>query len=153
MRKDNRNIKLYQKYMQNSTPDQRKAILQLGIEMTMLAGLHWALLPIIKSWADDDKDSIIRQLIAFALIRTDFETLMNVTPWAVSDAINTIKTPFPIYSYYDNFTSLISIIPETTYNIISNEKSDKIDRGAYEDWTKAQKYGLKLTPFKNLWEL
>lgn len=153
MRKDNRNIKLYQKYMQNSTPDQRKAILQLGIEMTMLAGLHWALLPIIKSWADDDKDSIIRQLIAFALIRTDFETLMNVTPWAVSDAINTIKTPFPIYSYYDNFTSLISIIPETTYNIISNKKSDKIDRGAYEDWAKAQKYGLKLTPFKNLWEL
>ena len=33
-------------------------------------------MPIAKAWADDDKDNILKQLLAFALVRTDFETML-----------------------------------------------------------------------------
>lgn len=109
-------------------------------------------MPIAKAWADDDKDNILKQLLAFALVRTDFETMMSSTPWAIQDAISTIKTPFPIYSYYDNFSGLISTVPAWVHNLINN-KDEKIDRGAYEDFSPTFKFGMKMTPFKNIWEL
>jgi hypothetical protein len=108
--------------------------------------------PIAKAWTDDDKDNILKQLLAFALIRTDFETLMSSTPVAALAAISTIKTPFPIYSYYDNFSGLISTVPVWVHNLINNEDK-KIDRGAYEDFSPTFKFGMKMTPFKNIWEL
>jgi hypothetical protein len=109
-------------------------------------------MPMAKAWADDDKDNILKQLLAFALVRTDFETVMSSTPWAIQDAISTIKTPFPIYSYYDNFSGLISTVPVWVHNLINNE-DEKIDRGAYKGFSPTFKFGMKITPFKNIWEL
>lgn len=152
IRRDTRNISLWQKYMQNSTYDQRRAIRQLSLELIGVHILHFFLMPIAKAWADDDKDNILKQLLAFALVRTDFETMMSSTPWAIQDAISTIKTPFPIYSYYDNFSGLISTIPIWVHNLINNE-DEKIDRGAYKGFSPTFKYGMKITPFKNIWEL
>lgn len=152
IRRDTRNISLWQKYMQNSTYDQRRAIRQLSLELIGVHILHFFLMPIAKAWADDDKDNILKQLLAFALVRTDFETMMSSTPWAIQDAISTIKTPFPIYSYYDNFSGLISTVPVWVHNLINNE-DEKIDRGAYKGFSPTFKYGMKITPFKNIWEL
>ena len=152
IRRDTRNISLWQKYMQNSTYDQRRAIRQLSLELIGVHILHFFLMPIAKAWADDDKDNILKQLLAFALVRTDFETVMSSTPWAIQDAISTIKTPFPIYSYYDNFSGLISTVPVWVHNLINNE-DEKIDRGAYKGFSPTFKFGMKITPFKNIWEL
>lgn len=152
IRRDTRNISLWQKYMQNSTYDQRRVIRQLSLELIGVHILHFFLMPIAKAWADDDKDNILKQLLAFALVRTDFETMMSSTPWAIQDAISTIKTPFPIYSYYDNFSGLISTVPAWVHNLINNE-DEKIDRGAYKDFSPTFKFGMKITPFKNIWEL
>ena len=152
IRRDTRNISLWQKYMQNSTYDQRRAIRQLSLELIGVHILHFFLMPIAKAWADDDKDNILKQLLAFALVRTDFETMMSSTPWAIQDAISTIKTPFPIYSYYDNFSGLISTVPAWVHNLINNE-DEKIDRGAYEGFSPTFKFGMKMTLFKNIWEL
>lgn len=152
IRRDTRNISLWQKYMQNSTYDQRRVIRQLSLELIGVNILHFFLMPIAKAWADDDKDNILKQLLAFALVRTDFETMMSSTPWAIQDAISTIKTPFPIYSYYDNFSGLISTVPAWVHNLINNE-DEKIDRGAYKGFSPTFKFGMKMTPFKNIWEL
>lgn len=152
IRRDTRNISLQQKYMQNSTYDQRRAIRQLSLELIGVHILHFFLMPIAKAWTDDDKDNILKQLLAFVLIRTDFETMMSSTPWAIQDAISTIKTPFPIYSYYDNFSGLISTVPVWVHNLINNE-DEKIDRGAYKGFSPTFKFGMKITPFKNIWEL
>lgn len=152
IRRDTRNISFWQKYMQNSTYDQRKAIRQLSLELLGVNILHFFLMPIAKAWADDDKDNILKQLLAFVLVRTDFETMMSSTPWAIQDAISTIKTPFPIYSYYDNFSGLISTVPAWVHNLINNE-DEKIDRGAYKGFSPTFKFGMKITPFKNIWEL
>lgn len=152
IRRDTRNISLWQKYMQNSTYDQRRVIRQLSLELIGVHILHFFLMPIAKAWADDDKDNILKQLLAFALVRTDFETMMSSTPWAIQDAISTIKTPFPIYSYYDNFSGLISTVPAWVHNLINNE-DEKIDRGAYKGFSPTFKFGMKITPFKNIWEL
>lgn len=152
IRRDTRNISLWQKYMQNSTYDQRRAIRQLSLELIGVHILRFFLMPIAKAWADDDKDNILKQLLAFALVRTDFETVMSSTPWAIQDAISTIKTPFPIYSYYDNFSGLISTVPVWVHNLINNE-DEKIDRGAYKGFSPTFKFGMKITPFKNIWEL
>lgn len=152
IRRDTRNISLWQKYMQNSTYDQRRVIRQLSLELIGVHILHFFLMPIAKAWADDDKDNILKQLLAFALVRTDFETMMSSTPWAIQDAISTIKTPFPIYSYYDSFSGLISTVPAWVHNLINNE-DEKIDRGAYKGFSPTFKFGMKITPFKNIWEL
>lgn len=152
IRRDTRNISLWQKYMQNSTYDQRRVIRQLSLELIGVHILHFFLMPIAKAWADDDKDNILKQLLAFVLVRTDFETMMSSTPWAIQDAISTIKTPFPIYSYYDNFSGLISTVPAWVHNLINNE-DEKIDRGAYKGFSPTFKFGMKITPFKNIWEL
>ena len=152
IRRDTRNISLWQKYMQNSTYDQRRAIRQLSLELIGVHILHFFLMPIAKAWADDDKDNILKQLLAFALVRTDFETMMSSTPWAIQDAISTIKTPFPIYSYYDNFSGLITTVPAWVHNLNNNE-DEKIDRGAYEGFSPTFKFGMKMTLFKNIWEL
>lgn len=152
IRKDTRNISFWQKYMQNSTYDQRKAIRQLSLELLGVNILHFFLMPLAKAWADDDKDNILKQLLAFVLVRTDFETMMSSTPWAIQDAISTIKTPFPIYSYYDNFSGLISTVPTWVHNLINTE-DEKIDRGAYKGFSPTFKFGMKITPFKNIWEL
>lgn len=152
IRRDTRNISLWQKYMQNSTYDQRRVIRQLSLELLGVNILHFFLMPMAKAWADDDKDNILKQLLAFALVRTDFETMMSSTPWAIQDAISTIKTPFPIYSYYDNFSGLISTVPAWVHNLINNE-DEKIDRGAYKGFSPTFKFGMKITPFKNIWEL
>lgn len=152
MYRDSRNLSLKKKYMQNSTWEQRKAVKQLGVEIALLTLLHNFIAPMAKAWADDDKDNVIKQLIAFCLVRTDVETFMSTTPWAAEDAIKTIKTPFPVYSYYDNFSGLVSTIPQSIYGLITNDNK-VIDRGAYEDYSKTFKYIMKLTPIKNLWEL
>ena len=81
-------------------------------------------------------------------------------------AFNEILTsPFAIMSYVNTAIELTATPFNNIWNWISNsitelvtgedvpEKNRLIKRGAYKNMTSAERAAIKLTPFKNLWEL
>lgn len=153
MRRDERNISLTQKFLQNSTTDQRYALKQLVIEYAGISALTYLLNPIIKNIAEDDDKNILKQLLYFVMLRAQFEMTLAKTPLFLSDAISTLKSPIPLFSYYDTTSGLLTQLPVTAFNYLSGEDEKKISKGAYKGMYDWQKYGIKMFPFKNIWEL
>lgn len=153
MYRDKRNLSLLDKLKQNMTTDQKYALKQLMVECCAMGMMHFLLAPLVEAWADDD-DEVWKKILAFIMMRTDFENIMALTPWFAVDAIRTMKTPFPIFSLLENATGFMPLIPIALWNVINGrEDNDTIDRGAYEDWPRWAQKLMKTTPFKNLWEL
>ena len=95
--------------------------------------------------ADDDKDNWLKQLCALLVVRSKFEAGAS---YNVLDIVNTVKSPSAIFSMTDNISTVIN------YPIYLFNNGDKVSKyGPYKGWTKLEKSLLKLTPFKNVWEL
>lgn len=118
--------------------------------------LKLILRPLLEESADDDKRSIIKQLLAYVIMRAQFETL---APYNLYDMASVVKSPSAIVDYVGNMFELLStpfnIGAEQLGRFLTGQEPDDeiIKRGAYKGWTKFWRNILKLTPFRSLWEL
>lgn len=137
-------------------PLTRSNIRKLIFETTMVFGLYPFIAAISNASADDDKDNKLKNLFAYVMLRTAFETRSAYT---LIDIYSTIKQPTPLYSLFDNIGTLVwqSILPVTSlmvpYLYDSEDIGKEITRGAYKGCTQFERALWKLTPFKNVKEL
>jgi hypothetical protein len=126
---------------------------RLVFEGILYGGLVWFLRPLLEQSADDDKKNIIKQLLAYTIIRSQFETL---APYNLLDMASIIKSPSAITDYVSNMFELFSNPVSLLYERIKYWWLDEtyydatIKRGAYKGWTKQERNLLKLTPFRNI---
>jgi len=125
----------------------------MGYEFLLYQLVNGILYPVAKHWADDDKKNILKQMLAFILLRSSFEYSMATGYGMVLDAISTFKTPFPIMSLWDSFTNFFKSLYNIGTSVITGKESKKISRGAYKGMTELERWLIKITPIKNLWEL
>ena len=78
---------------------------RLVFEGILYGGLVWFLRPLLEQSADDDKKNIIKQLLAYTIIRSQFETL---APYNLLDIASIIKSPSAITDYVSNMFELFS---------------------------------------------
>lgn len=134
----------------------RENIRKLFFEIGMWIILSQIIRPIVTSSADDDKKNIIKQMLAFIIERTTFETL---APYNVLDMFNTLKSVSAIMSYVQNMQSfaanIYNILEKNVYSLFSDEPpyTKIVNKGAYKGMTDIQRDMIKLTPFKNVIEL
>ena len=137
-------------------PLTRSNIRKLIFETTMVFGLYPFIAAVSNASADDDKDDKLKNLFAYVMLRTAFETRSAYT---LIDLYSTIKQPTPLYSLFDNIGTLVwqSILPVTSlmvpYLYDSEDIGKEITRGAYKGCTQFERALWKLTPFKNVKEL
>lgn len=118
---------------------------QIMTELPLLFVAYPLISMALSAEADDDKDNWLKQLCALLVVRSKFEA---GAPYNVLDIINTVKSPSAIFSMTDNISTVIN------YPIYLFNNGDKVSKyGPYKGWTKLEKSLLKLTPFKNVWEL
>lgn len=134
----------------------RKLFFELGLWFILSSIIR----PIVTSSADDDRKNILKQLIAYILERSVFETL---APYNLVDMANTLKSPFAIMNYIQNMQefmgNMFKVPLETLYYTITNDEdklydlNKRIKKGAYKGMTNMEKQLIKLTPAKNVIEL
>ena len=158
----NENKVQYLRKQWKEDPVIRENITKAFWEMAIWVSITYMLLPIFQNSADQDKKNILKQLIAFALEKTSFETL---APYNILAFNEILTSPFAIMSYVNTAIELTATPFNDIWNWISNsitelitgedipEKDRLIKRGAYKNMTPAERATIKLTPFKNLWEL
>lgn len=118
---------------------------QVGAELVLIAVVYPLLAQAMSNAADDDKDNWLKQLCALLAVRSKFEA---GAPYNVLDIVNTVKTPSAIFGMTDNFTTILNYPIDLIHN------GNKVSKyGPYKGWNKFEKALLKLTPFKNVWEL
>lgn len=123
----------------------RANLRQIMTELPLLFVVYPLISMALSAEADDDKDNWLKQLCALLVVRSKFEA---GAPYNVLDIINTVKSPSAIFSMTDNISTVIN------YPIYLFNNGDKVSKyGPYKGWTKLEKSLLKLTPFKNVWEL
>ena len=123
----------------------RANLKQIMTELPLLFVAYPLISTALSAEADDDKDNWLKQLCALLVVRSKFEA---GAPYNVLDIINTVKSPSAIFSMTDNISTVIN------YPIYLFNNGDKVSKyGPYKGWTKLEKSLLKLTPFKNVWEL
>ena len=163
--KDKRNISTWSKIKQHTSQDRVFNSRFLLSEITLLTLFNFVFKPLMRNWADEDMDNMWKQYLAFITVRTSFEL---TAPYNVPDIMNTIKTPFPAFSLYENTYALIvqalkiplSLLqafepknPEFNNEFFDEEYDDDIvTRGAYAGKSKTFKTFMKLTPFRHLYE-
>lgn len=134
----------------------RENLARLFYESVLYTGIIFLLRPLLEKSADDDKRNIIKQLLAYVIIRAQFETL---APYNLYDMASIVKSPSAIIDYvgnmFDLFTIPVNILFEPTINYIrgTDTPNKVIKRGAYKGWTKTERNMLKLTPFRSIWEM
>ncbi|MEE0855507.1 hypothetical protein [Eubacterium ventriosum] len=111
---------------------------RLVFEGILYGGLVWFLRPLLEQSADDDKKNIIKQLLAYTIIRSQFETL---APYNLLDMASIIKSPSAITDYVSNMFELFSNPVSLLYERIKywwlkeTYYDATIKRGAYKGWT------------------
>lgn len=112
--------------------------------------------PLCSSSADEDRKNILKQILAYAIERSMFETL---APYNLMDMARVVKSPSAITSYLENLATLGGIPADIMYQQVKSlftgesQKPKRIRRGAYKGYTEWERGMWKLTPFKNLIEL
>lgn len=148
-------IKAYKRLNQED-PLVRENLARFFYEGILYSGLAMLVSPLLQQSADDDRKNIIKQLLAYTAMRSKFETM---APYNLIDMAAVVKSPSAIIDYVGNmfelFSSPVGILYDNIVNWIRGERyrSKVIKRGAYKGWTKEQRDLMKLTPFRNLWEL
>lgn len=137
-------------------PVARENLAKIIYEMILWQILAKIIRPLCSSSADEDKKNILKQILAYAIERSTFETL---APYNLVDMARVIKSPTAISSYIENLSEVTSIpfdiLYQQTKSLITGQeyKSKRIRRGAYKGYTEWERGMWKLTPFKNLIEL
>lgn len=118
--------------------------------------IRLVLRPLLEESADDDKRNIIKQLLAYVIMRAQFESL---APYNLYDMVSIVKSPSAIVDYVGNMFELLStpfnMAAEQLGSFLTGQEPDgkTIKRGAYKGWKKWWRNLFKLTPFRSLWEL
>jgi len=105
----------------------------------LYGGLIMILRPLLEQSADDDKKNIVKQLLAYVVMRSQFETM---APYNLLDMASIIKSPSAITDYVGNIFELFSNPVSVIYDKILAWAKDEpyydevIKRGAYKGWTK-----------------
>lgn len=153
---NNENVIKTYKRLNQEDPLVRENLARLVFEGILYGGLVWFLRPLLEQSADDDKKNIIKQLLAYTIIRSQFETL---APYNLLDMASIIKSPSAITDYVSNMFELFSNPVSLLYERIKywwlkeTYYDATIKRGAYKGWTEQERNLLKLTPFRNIQEL
>lgn len=144
-------------------PINRKTVKKLIAEIAIYNLLVYPLVSMLLKKADDDKDNLLLQLVAYVAIAARWEAF---TPYRFADILNTIKSPTAMTSVWDGLNnladgmnsyktpenSLWSMFSNVSQAITSEDGDTLIKRGAYKGNTHLEKALWKLTPFKNLKE-
>lgn len=152
----NENIITLYKKASKEDPVIRENLAKIFYETGLWLILSNIIRPLCSSSADEDKRSIIKQILAYAIERTMFETL---APYNLIDIARVIKSPSAIISYVENMFELsqlpVGMVYESAKATLSGQeyRSKRIRRGAYKGYTEFERSAWKLTPFKNLIEL
>lgn len=165
-RQKNSNQKLSKDQAQRLSESRKKIYNTYCIKQVMMQLLIYNLViaplgAFIRSSADRDKRSYIKQLIALLFTKFQWETH---TPHRHGDVLNSIKSVTAATSATDAVDRFFSIFSQqrtgmSFVDLLSlfdgsknTEYNKKITTGAYRKHTKAFKFGMKLTPFKNEFE-
>lgn len=153
--KNNENLIDKFKYEINNDPVVRENLAKIVYEAALWIILAKIIRPLLASSADDDKKNILKQILAYAIDRTTFETL---APYNLADMARVIKSPSAITSYveglFELFYSPFDMLYDTVKSEITGENINKaIRKGAYKGMTPFTRDLIKLTPFKNIIEL
>lgn len=158
----NENKVQYLRKQWKEDPVVRENIAKAFWEMAIWSTITALLLPIFQQSADQDKRNILLQILTFALEKTSFETL---APYNILAFNEVITSPFAITSYVNTaielgttpFNDIWNWVSDSIVELFTGEEApDKqrlIKRGAYKNMTPAERAVIKLTPFKNIWEL
>lgn len=145
-------------------PVNRQAIKRVLAEVAIYNLLISPLVSLLLHKADDDRDNKLLQLIAYIALSFRWEAFNQ---YRFADILNTMKSPTAMTSVWDGLNVFADSFnsyktPENSlWHVFSNVKdvvtdseegSEIIQSGAYEDWTKRERALIKLTPLKNLKE-
>lgn len=138
-------------------PILRENILKILFEISSFSILSFLVKPLIAKWADEDRRNWLKQLLAYVIERTSFEVY---APYNLLDMMKVINDPFAISNYINTYFSLLTgpfnIVTDNLMTLLDEDfqiDNNVIQRGAYRGWTKFEQKLMKLTPFKNLFEL
>ena len=127
---------------------------KLLFEISMVLIIYPLITKAVINTADKDKKDILKQLFAYVMLRTAFESRSKYT---INDIYGTIKSPTPLSSMLDNFGNMVNetISPITNFFSLTEtrERDKNITRGAYKGMTPFERSLIKLSPIKNIWEL
>lgn len=127
---------------------------KLLFEVTMVLVIYPLITKTLTEEADRDKKDKLKNMFAYVMLRTAFESRSKYT---IDDIYNTIKSPTPLSTLLDNFGNVVNetISPITNMFSLTNtrERDKRITRGAYKNMTPLERSLLKSTPFKNVIEL
>lgn len=145
-------------------PINRQAIKRVLAEVAIYNLLISPLVSLLLHKADDDRDNKLLQLVAYIALSFRWEAFNQ---YRFADILNTMKSPTAMTSVWDGLNVFADSFnsyktPENSlWHVFSNVKdvvtdseegSEIIQSGAYEDWTKRERALIKLTPLKNLKE-
>lgn len=127
---------------------------KLIFELTMILTIYPLITKATTEEADRDKKNKIKNMFAYIMLRTAFESRSKYT---IDDIYSTIKSPTPLSTLLDNLGNVVNetISPITNIFSLTNtrERDKRITRGAYKYITPLERSLIKSTPFKNIIEL
>ena len=151
--KDKLTLKGLYNYIQND-PLTKGNLRKLAFELSMILVIYPLIVKAVTSEADDDKKDIIKNMFAYVMLRTAFESRSKYT---INDIYGTIKSPTPLSTLLDNFGNIVNETISPITNLFSltesRERDKRITRGAYKNMTPLERSIIKSTPFKNIIEL
>ena len=151
--KDKLTLKGLYNYIQNDSVTKGN-LRKLAFELSMILVIYPLIVKAVTSEADDDKKDILKNMFAYVMLRTAFESRSKYT---INDIYGTIKSPTPLSTLLDNFGNIVNETISPITNLFSltesRERDKRIARGAYKNMTPLERSIIKSTPFKNIIEL
>lgn len=162
----NKSFKQINKEFFKNFKDQKSTIKsvenEFAVKQVMYENLMYSIMSLLVvqplcTWADDDKDSLLLQSIAYWLRASQFEI---TGPYNLEDLMSTIKSPTASTSVLDKINSFTHsttdyMLENLLYNLslIDEEPNDVVGKNsAYTGWNKVQKSVMQLTPYHNEYE-
>lgn len=121
---------------------------QFALEMLLIHVITPLISQLFTDAADDDPKNLVLQELALIAVRSKFEI---GTPYNPTDIYNTFKSPTAVFTFIDNFRNFVTYPIEAVSSI--GEPQKRIKYGAYKNFTPIERSMIKLTPFKNVFEL
>ena len=121
-------------------------IRQFGYEITLLILLNSIAIPAIKAAADEDKDKWFLNYLALLSTKSTGEFTNLYNPY---DLYRTLKSVSALPDLLNPITNIVDW--QTIKDIF--KPNDRIKYGVYKGKTRTQRSLIKMTPFKNIYEL
>ncbi|NCB80576.1 MAG: hypothetical protein EOM41_11730 [Bacilli bacterium] len=133
-------------HMSDLDSSDKGALKRVGYETTLLALLNFILLPMLITGADEDKDDWWLNFLALLATKSVAEQTNLYNPMDLYRTVNSVSSLFDIIN---PFIQIVSV--RTIKDLFSGD--ELIRYGAYKRMTKTERALIKMTPFKNLFEL